>query len=551
LITPSATPTVTFTPSDTPEVVEPYQVVFYGNRNGNDDIYLMTLNGVERALTSGTANEREPFCSPDGSVVVYASDETGSYQLYQLTLSSTTPVQLTDSEGMNFAPAYSPDGSTIAFVSTRNQGIPTIWMMNADGTGQHQITTDLGRDTSPFWGPDSRQLLFASEQNGPWDIFMTVTGEEDVLGEFPILPPENSEGNELWPFFDSQGERIVYTSWENLEDPQTADIYLLDFEQPAPVAVRAKPGADFAWAWGDETHLLASIGGPDDIQIALVDITTGEAVPLTNAGTFNGGARLCTVQPSILPPEPTPAPSLTPTSTLAPPEVSPTPSLTPDASVRLTSNELLPAPKVQLMPVALDQPAPAAPRSPIFALLQGRVHVVQQGQTLMRIGNLYGISWQLIARANRLVNPDRLKIGQTLMIPATWSDYLKLDPDYVDTRPVKRIVVHLEDQRVDAYENGRLVRSVMVSTGLPKTPTVQGEFRIYQKLISQTMTGPGYYLPGVPYVMYFYQGYGLHGTYWHKNFGRPMSHGCVNLPTLEAEWFYSWAEIGTIVKVVG
>ena len=43
--------------------------------------------------------------------------------------------------------------------------------------------------------------------------------------------------------------------------------------------------------------------------------------------------------------------------------------------------------------------------------------------------------------------------------------------------------------------------------------------------------GYDYYLPNVPYVMYFYQGYALHGTYWHSNFGRPMSHGCVNLET--------------------
>jgi lipoprotein-anchoring transpeptidase ErfK/SrfK len=63
------------------------------------------------------------------------------------------------------------------------------------------------------------------------------------------------------------------------------------------------------------------------------------------------------------------------------------------------------------------------------------------------------------------------------------------------------------------------------------------------------MTGPGYYLPNVPYTMYFYRGYGLHGTYWHANFGRPMSHGCVNLPTYEAQWLFNWAPVGTLVNV--
>ena len=49
--------------------------------------------------------------------------------------------------------------------------------------------------------------------------------------------------------------------------------------------------------------------------------------------------------------------------------------------------------------------------------------------------------------------------------------------------------------------------------------------------------------------MYFYKGYGLHGTYWHNNFGTPMSHGCVNLATGDAGWLFSWASVGTVVNV--
>ena len=56
-----------------------------------------------------------------------------------------------------------------------------------------------------------------------------------------------------------------------------------------------------------------------------------------------------------------------------------------------------------------------------------------------------------------------------------------------------------------------------------------------------------YDLANVPYVMYFHEGYGLHGTYWHNNFGTPMSHGCVNLSTGDAGWFYNWASVGTKV----
>jgi lipoprotein-anchoring transpeptidase ErfK/SrfK len=63
------------------------------------------------------------------------------------------------------------------------------------------------------------------------------------------------------------------------------------------------------------------------------------------------------------------------------------------------------------------------------------------------------------------------------------------------------------------------------------------------------MTGPGYYLPDVPYVMYFYSGYGLHGTYWHSNFGTPMSHGCVNFSIDDAAWLFDFVSVGSTVNV--
>jgi lipoprotein-anchoring transpeptidase ErfK/SrfK len=111
------------------------------------------------------------------------------------------------------------------------------------------------------------------------------------------------------------------------------------------------------------------------------------------------------------------------------------------------------------------------------------------------------------------------------------------------------IDVDLTQQRLYAYEGDSVVASFLVSTGTWQTPTVTGKFKIWIKIPSQDMTGPGYYLPDVPYVMYFYKDYGLHGTYWHNNFGTPMSHGCVNLRTPDAEWLYSFASVGTVVNV--
>ncbi len=111
------------------------------------------------------------------------------------------------------------------------------------------------------------------------------------------------------------------------------------------------------------------------------------------------------------------------------------------------------------------------------------------------------------------------------------------------------IDVNLSEQMLYAYDGDTLVNSFLVSTGTWQYPTVTGQFNVYVKYRYTDMSGPGYYLPDVPYTMYFYKGYGIHGTYWHSNFGTPMSHGCVNMQTDEAGWLFEWASVGTLVNV--
>lgn len=117
----------------------------------------------------------------------------------------------------------------------------------------------------------------------------------------------------------------------------------------------------------------------------------------------------------------------------------------------------------------------------------------------------------------------------------------------------KRIEVDLTHQRVYAFEGDTLVYDFLISSGKwGRTPT--GSFRIWGKFRYTKMEGGSrerhtyYYLPNVPYVMFFSndeiaasRGFSLHGTYWHENFGTPMSHGCINMRTEEAALLYHWA----------
>jgi len=113
----------------------------------------------------------------------------------------------------------------------------------------------------------------------------------------------------------------------------------------------------------------------------------------------------------------------------------------------------------------------------------------------------------------------------------------------------KWIGINLSRQTLTAYQGSTPVLQAVVSTGTRYYPTPTGRFSIRRKYRSTHMSGPGYSLPNVPYAMFFVGGYAIHGTYWHSNFGTPMSHGCVNMRTDQAGWLYNWAPLGTPVVV--
>jgi hypothetical protein len=122
----------------------------------------------------------------------------------------------------------------------------------------------------------------------------------------------------------------------------------------------------------------------------------------------------------------------------------------------------------------------------------------------------------------------------------------------------KEVVVSLGAQHLWAYEGEQPILATFVSTGTAETPEVAtpiGQWRVLVKLPLETMTGTvngePYQVEDVPYVMYFTdEGHALHGTYWHNNFGAPMSHGCVNLPMDVAEWMFRWAPEWTAVTII-
>ena len=221
------------------------------------------------------------------------------------------------------------------------------------------------------------------------------------------------------------------------------------------------------------------------------------------------------------------------------------PTYTPAAEMAVVQQQASPTATLTAMPefVATDPPVEVAPLDVVIVPEPGTDEPQVQASVPETSNNSYTISAAIVPDTptpEYVAEPTAETNTQTTSyVPPT--DVTASGEHWID--------VDLSQQRLYAYAGDTVVNSFVVSTGTWQTPTVTGKYKIWIKLKSAAMSGPGYYLPDVPYIMYFYKGYGLHGTYWHNNFGTPMSHGCVNLTIPDAEWVYNFTQVGTVVNV--
>lgn len=144
-------------------------------------------------------------------------------------------------------------------------------------------------------------------------------------------------------------------------------------------------------------------------------------------------------------------------------------------------------------------------------------------------------------------------LGNSISVPKMLAQIKEPSAVLGETTKNKKIYIDLSAQRLFAKEDDKVVYEFPISSGKwAETPT--GTFNIWAKLRYTRMSGGDpsigtyYNLPNVPFVMYFYnssiskaRGFAIHGAYWHNNFGRPMSHGCVNMRIEDVGKLYAWA----------
>jgi putative hemolysin len=178
------------------------------------DIWVMDADGSNpRNLTNHEAGDQEPAWSPDGQRIAFSSNRAGrvagqayATDIFVMNADGSDPRNLTDSAAYDTAPAWSPDGSHIAFQSDRDANWPEIYVMAADGSNPRNLTNHESYDGNPAWSPDGSTIAFDRDQDGNREIYLMAADASNVHRL------TNHQGMDGLPTWSPDGRYIAFQS---------------------------------------------------------------------------------------------------------------------------------------------------------------------------------------------------------------------------------------------------------------------------------------------------------------------------------------------------
>ncbi len=166
---------------------------------GDQALYLIRLDGsVSRRVTNSKGIDVSPTFSPDGSKMAFVSSRNGLPQIFIQDLQSGQTKRLTFSGRYNTQPSWSPAGDKIAYSTWENGGEINIFVINADGSGLTQLTGKCGENDYPSWSPDGEMIIFASNREGVKKLYVMSSAGEN---QRRLLQLSGEETQPFWSLF--------------------------------------------------------------------------------------------------------------------------------------------------------------------------------------------------------------------------------------------------------------------------------------------------------------------------------------------------------------
>ena len=177
------------------------RIAFDTNRDGNEEIYVMNPDGTAPTrLTNDAVGDFGPAWSPDGTKIAFNK----GFDIFVMNADGSSPTKLTSAAAMNIGPSWSPDGTKIAFHSSRD-GNFEIYVMDADGSNQTRLTSNAAGDFAPAWSPDGQRIVFRSNRDGNNEIYvMAKDGTAQTRVTFNTADDQE-------PKFSGDGTKIIFT----------------------------------------------------------------------------------------------------------------------------------------------------------------------------------------------------------------------------------------------------------------------------------------------------------------------------------------------------
>ena len=247
------------------------KIAFQSNRHvASGEIYIISPGGAATRITvsNGSGN---PAYSPDGSKIAFVS--TGN-QIFVMNADGTGRRQVTTSATAKTDPAWSADGSRIAYVSNSfdvdGQTDLEIWAINADGTGRTQLTSNTFPDTQPAWSPLGDRIAFVSTRTGDTDRNVYVmdadgNNQGSVTANSPLgCSPTCYKGHDDNPSWSPDGSKIAYIHGHELAGGGLPDIWTMDPNGANKVNVSNSNTVSYAQpAWSPRGDKFAAVGATD------------------------------------------------------------------------------------------------------------------------------------------------------------------------------------------------------------------------------------------------------------------------------------------------